>query len=324
MEQGNQLLQNSADANQEIRDENLKTKQDYKGKVTENKELARGEEWYHGVTDTLASHGAYKAYSETSKRMGERGLSGLGGYSELAGEDMGNIFKKSTGIGADLAGASKTGQASEALEAGLTRANQFRSEVPGPFKMVNSAGNVAEEADTAITDTGKVADDVGSLAKPVESGAGSFVERGISNLTGAEVGSVASKGLGKALGNIGGAIDVVKDFDNIGKKGGFFGGSGTTKGDEVSNALTVAGSVLDIGSFFIPFLAPVAAAVQVAGAIDGTYQSVKDSGAKAQTAKGDYQKDIKSQIAPPSLAGVGFLATSSTDPHKLIGGSSAF
>ena len=29
MEQGNQLLQNSADANQQIRDENLKTKQDY-------------------------------------------------------------------------------------------------------------------------------------------------------------------------------------------------------------------------------------------------------------------------------------------------------
>ena len=190
--------------------------------------------------------------------------------------------------------------------------------------MVNRAGNVAEEADTAITDTGKVADDVGSLAKPVEAGAGGFVEKGIAGLSGAEVGSVANKGLGKALGNIGGAIDVVKDFENIGKSGGFFGGSGTTKGDEVSNALTVAGSVLDIGSFFLPFLAPVASVVQIAGAIDGTYQSVKDAGNKAQTAKGDYQSDIKPAVAPPSLAGVGFLATSATDPHKLIGGSSAF
>ena len=53
MEQGNQLLDQATDANDAIRDANLQTTQTYTGQVSKNKEMAEGEEWYHGVTDEI-------------------------------------------------------------------------------------------------------------------------------------------------------------------------------------------------------------------------------------------------------------------------------
>eukprot|EP01049_Picozoa_sp_SAG25_P015163 SAG25_NODE_2969_length_1289_cov_0.836975_2_plen_254_part_00 len=191
---------------------------------------------------------------------------------------------------------------------------------PSPAGPAGAAGGAGEgagkTATTAITDAGKGA------APVEEKAAGTLFERGIQAATGgrAAVGSIANAGLGKVLGNVGGGIDIVKDFANIGSKGGFFGGTGATTGDEVSNALTVGGSVLDVASIALPFLAPIAGAVQIAGAIDGTYESVKDSQAQASATNASYQGDLKSDVVPPSLAGVGFLATAQSDPRKLIGG----
>ena len=107
------------------------------------------------------------------------------------------------------------------------------------------------------------------------------------------------------------------DFFSGGKKD-------ASAGDKVSNALSVTGTVLDVASLALPFLEPVAAAVSVAGAIDGTYQSVKDQEKQQNQDKGNYQKNIVAQKVPPSLAGTGFLASAQTDSHKLIGGTSSF
>jgi hypothetical protein len=372
MEQGNQLLDQATDANDAIRDANLQTTQTYNGQVSKNKEMAEGEEWYHGVTDAFGAHGAFQSVASTRARMADKGLS----YSGLAAEDVRNLASgnigKNVGKGA-AKGAASAGKVTTSLQQGLKDAGQVETVAGGGvqssadlgFKAgatVPGAGNVESSADltpaapaepsapgaaasaptepgpagagagegaaggagegagktatTAITDAGKG-------AAPVEDkAAGTLFERGIQAATGgrAAVGSIANAGLGKVLGNVGGGIDIVKDFANIGSKGGFFGGTGATTGDEVSNALTVGGSVLDVASIALPFLAPIAGAVQIAGAIDGTYESVKDSQAQASATNASYQGDLKSQVVPPSLAGVGFLATTQSDPRKLIGG----
>ena len=321
MEQGNQLLEQASDANDSVRDHNKKSTQDYHNKVQTNKEMAEGEEWYHGVTDALGAQHTYQALSQTSARMGEKGLSGIGGYGKLALSDTGDAGKALVGAGADLASATANtvkGTVSS-LGAGLQKAGQVGKNVVGSVQKLTGvaqpveragqtsaqvasdlasktpsgfvAGNVESSADLT-TNVGKTAESTTSaVATGAEGGAkatGGLLAKGIAAATGgyAEVGSIANVGLGKSLGNIGGAIDIVKDFGNIGKAGGFFGGTGASKGDELSNALTVGGSVLDIASLALPFLAPIAAGVQIAGAIDGTVQSVKDNEAKSQTTKG--------------------------------------
>ena len=373
MEQGNQLLDQATDANDAIRDANLQTTQTYTGQVSKNKEMAEGEEWYHGVTDAFGAHGAFQSVASTRARMADKGLS----YSGLAAEDFRNLASgnigKNVGKGA-AKGAASAGKVTTSLQQGLKDAGQVETVAGGGvqssadlgFKAgatIPGAGNVESSADlttpapaepsapgaaaAAPTEPGPAAGagpeggaaggagegagktattaitDAGKGAAPVEEkAAGTLFERGIQAATGgrAAVGSIANAGLGKVLGNVGGGIDIVKDFANIGSKGGFFGGTGATTGDEVSNALTVGGSVLDIASLALPFLAPIAGAVQIAGAIDGTYESVKDSQAQASATNASYQGDLKSDVVPPSLAGVGFLATAQSDPRKLIGG----
>ena len=373
MEQGNQLLDQATDANDAIRDANLQTTQTYTGQVSKNKEMAEGEEWYHGVTDAFGAHGAFQSVASTRARMADKGLS----YSGLAAEDFRNLASgnigKNVGKGA-AKGAASAGKVTTSLQQGLKDAGQVETVAGGGvqssadlgFKAgatIPGAGNVESSADlttpapaepsapgaaaAAPTEPGPAAGagpeggaaggagegagktattaitDAGKGAAPVEEkAAGTLFERGIQAATGgrAAVGSIANAGLGKVLGNVGGGIDIVKDFANIGSKGGFFGGTGATTGDEVSNALTVGGSVLDVASIALPFLAPIAGAVQIAGAIDGTYESVKDSQAQASATNASYQGDLKSDVVPPSLAGVGFLATAQSDPRKLIGG----
>ena len=347
MEQGNQLLDQAVDANDAIRDANLKTTQKYDSDVKTDKEMAEGEEWYHGVTDALGAHGALQSIASTRARMADTGLS----YAGLAKKDVSDLASKfSGGVAGDLETATKasgkTTSIAESLQSGLSRAGQAGKEgigrlrgalgtqAPVPRQPQFVAGSVESSADLPPSSSTPAPtpseSPAGSAALVVENegekGAGSLFERGIEAVTGgkAPVGSIANAGLGKVLGNIGGGIDIVKDFDNIGKKGGFFGGTGTSTGDEISDALTVGGSVLDVASLALPFLAPIAGAVQIVGAIDGTYQAVKDSQSQASATNASYQSNLKSDVVPPSLAGVGMLATAQTNPTKLISGTSSF
>ena len=323
MEQGNQLLEGAVSVNDKIADENKLNTQDYHKNQKTDKNTAEGEEWYHGVRDALGGHGVYQGVATTRARMASKSLS----YGGLAAEDIRTVGSRLGGAGADLAQAtvsSAKGVASS-LTGGLQKAGQVGKNVVGSVQKLTG---VAQPVEKVGQTSAEVATDVASKTATTGGKTGSAVlsgtEAGIE--AGGEAGfkGIAKAGLGKALGNIGGGIDIVKDFDNIGKKGGFFGGTGGTTGDEVSNALTVGGTVLDIASFALPFLAPIAAGVQIAGAIDGTYQSVKDSQKTASDTKGSYEGDVKSSVVPPSLAGVGFLASQATDSHKLIGGTSSF
>ena len=182
-------------------------------------------------------------------------------------------------------------------------------EPPAPAEEPNisgetEGGGAASEGDSLLTD-GE------NLIKEPEA-------KGISSIVG-EVG-------GRALGNIGGGIDIVKDFSGALDGDSFFSGGNknATTGDKVANFLAVSGTALDIASIALPFLAPVAAAVSIAGAVDGTVQSVSDQSKSASTDKTSYESGRQGGSATASLAGTGFLASAQIDPHKSIGGSSSF
>ena len=355
MEQGNQLLQGAADANDAIRDRNAVNFDSYQKNLKQDKEMLQGEEWYHGVTDAIGGHGFLQTAYNTSQRMKNLGV-GFGGLMKLDAVNAGNrALQIGTETGSLVAGGVRNvaGAVDSIISAPVSIAKAFTSKVPAVAETV-AGGGVQSSADIAnLTSQGsKLAENAGNagtqLAKTTEtagnviskaggeatsvltktgSEAGSLGERAIQFMTGgrAAVGTIANAGLGKVVGNIGGGIDIVKDFENIGKDGGFFGGSGSSTGDEISNALTVGGTVLDIASLALPFLAPLAAGVQIAGAIDSTVQAVKDSQQQQQTDKGNYESATIQTQVPPSLAGVGFLASQASDPKKLIGGgSSAF
>ena len=356
MEMGNQLLQNGADANDAIRDRNKVNYDTYQGNLKKDKEMLQGEEWYHGVTDALGAHGALQSAYNTGQRMKNLGVS-FGGLAKL---DAANAGSRALQIGSEAGGIVGSGvkATAAAVDSVISVPGQIvgalTSKVPATLetvagggvqssadivkaatsqgsKLAESAGSVGTQAAKTTENVGNVISNVGGEASSVltktGAAAGSLGERAIQFATGgrAAVGTIANAGLGKVVGNIGGGIDIVKDFENIGKKGGFFGGTGTSTGDEISNALTVGGTVLDVASLALPFLAPIAAVVQVAGAIDGTVQAVKDSEQTQQNDKNDYQKSNIQTEVPPSLAGVGFLASQASDPRKLIsGGSNAF
>lgn len=409
MEQGNQLLSMAADANDKVRAENKQNYENWRSKVKQNKEISQGEDWYHGVTDVLGTHGAIASYYRQGKRASELGV----GYAGLASKDIsdaGSAIKKGisdpigslkgaaqragnkvVGVGKSIkgtffgtAGSEGAGGSSFADSAGAPKqlsaeeldADYQKNVVKGPVDSTPLSGGtddagklsdgstplesegegnmktaspvrVGQSTEPALTsqearapsaETGedapassttqstselKAGEDV---AEDADKEGGSIGGKVVKGLTGAAEGSLANVGVSKALGNIGGGIDIIKDFEGLGSGDSFFSGGkkDASTGDKVSNALTVGGTVLDIASIALPFLEPVAAAVSVAGAIDGTYQSVKDQEKSQATDKGNYQKNIQAQKVPPSLAGTGFLASAQTDSHKLIGGSSSF
>ncbi len=421
MEQGNQLLEAATDANDNIRAENKVNFDNWQNKKKQDKEIGQGEDWFHGVTDVLGTHGAVASYYRQGKRAKELGLS----YTGLAQKDIsdaGSAIKKgvsdpigslkgaaqragdkAVGIGKSIkgtffgtAGGEGAGGSSSADAAGAPKqlspeeldADYQKNQVQGPLESTPLSGGtddagklsdgstplqaegegsmktaspvrVGQSETPALTSSqaraptaqagedapapsttatppaeGTVAPaaaeagvkDAGTISEDAEKAGGTFKGGVISKLTGAAEGSLAHTGLSKALGNVGGGIDIVKDFEGLGSGDSFFSGGkkNASTGDKISNALTVGGTALDIASIALPFLEPVAAAVSVAGAIDGTVQSVKDQKATQATDKGNYQKGIQATKIAPSLAGTGFLASAQTDSHKLIGGSSSF
>ena len=343
MEQANMLLSGAADANDKIRDANANDLLDYQGKVSKNKDIAEGEDWYHGVSDTIGVHGALHSAYNTAQRAKNLGLS-YGGLAKLdAGNAAESVSKSLSSAGSLVKSGVKGGIAT--LQ-GKTTLSSLGPEVESTLKSTSIAAD-APAAGEAVVQTSsdalaaKAAAAAPTLAKDAEGGvsaitktgeaAGGLGERAIQALTlgKAEVGTIANAGVGKAIGNIGGAIDIGEDLANIGKVKNFSdifngGNASATAGDKVSNALTVGGTILDVASLALPFLAPVAAAVQVVGAIDGTYNSVKDNEQKAADTKGAYTSSLSQTVVPPSLSGVGFLATTQSDPRKLIGGTGSF
>jgi len=174
-----------------------------------------------------------------------------------------------------------------------------------------------EAADTGISDTVKAASEAAGKIGGVAAG-----DAAVSMAK-----TIAAKSAfwgGKALGNVGGAIDLVKDINSAAKGGDFFGGEGTSKLDEVGNGLTLAGSALDIAGIALPFLEPLGLALTAAGAVSSTAGSLGDEQDEEDKDKENFQSNQPPAAVPQGAAGLGFVASAPTNPVKMITGSSSF
>jgi len=359
-EQANMLLRSGRDANDNIRDQNAAATRQWETVTKPEDEAEKeGKAWYHGIQDVGNVSAALKSAYDVNKKMKALNVSytqlgamegralgnkigsftnatidsvksGISAAGEKVGATIENIGAKSMGLSEGI----------DFGEQGFKAAASFKPTVAGGLAKGTESGFVGVQSTADLTEDdlkaakvnfgeleGKASSTIEDAGKLVSGGAegaakqGGLVASGIARLTGAEVGTLANVGIAKGIANVGGAVDLYKDFENIGKKGGFLGGTGTSGMDEFSNALTIGGSALDIASLALPFLAPIAAAVQITGAGISTYDSIKESDTKENNDKGDYEKNQINYEVPPSLAGAGFLASTASDPHKMISGN---
>ena len=126
---------------------------------------------------------------------------------------------------------------------------------------------------------------------------------------------------GKLLGNIGGAIDVVKDFEAV-KKGGIsqiFAGSGTSALDETGNALQVVGGLMDVTGIGAPLGALMSGIGGVVGEL-GQMQDDKDKEGAATNAP----VPQATTFASANIGSLGGIASAQVNPMHMITGSGAF
>ena len=138
---------------------------------------------------------------------------------------------------------------------------------------------------------------------------------------GATIGKGALAAGGKVLGNIGGAIDVVKDIEAV-KKGGIsqiFAGSGTSGADEVGNAFQVVGGLMDVTGIG----APAGAIISGIGGIIGELGSSADDD-KKEKAEADDAPTPQATLATANVGAIGGVASAQSNPMKMITGSGTF
>ena len=335
MEQGNMLMDGAVNANDIIREANTHNLQDYQGKLKQDKSSAEEGNIYHGGL-AVASLGGLKSFGDNYKRAVN-----LGGVKNMISSDFRGLLPSAlkskpatvsesvpfvratpkTGSFADSVGSRPSiglssrpaSEGDEADDEPLFKNSEPTIE-PTPRAPPTSAKLISKPA-TSVAEAGEEAG---------EKKAGGIVAQGIERVGGGVVGSLANTAVSKSLGNVGGAIDLVEDLHNIGKKGGFLGGQGNTTGDKVASASTLGATALDVASIALPFLAPVAAVASIAAGVEGISNTVANNiKTKGGTTK-NYQANIETYKTPQSAAALGFLATTQTNPLKLIGGGGTF
>lgn len=194
------------------------------------------------------------------------------------------------------------------------------------------AANAANAGERAGVAEGAASDAVGGSEDLARGGAGAAEAVGEegAEVVGEEVGEGLAKTAGKAalgfggkvLGNVGGAIDVVKDFEEVSKTGDirdFFKGSGGSTTDEVGNAMQVVGGLMDLTGIG----APVGALLSGVG---GVVQEIGNANDDADKEQHDSDEVVPQQtfMASANIGAIGGLASAQVNPMKLITGSGAF
>jgi hypothetical protein len=343
MDQGNMLLGGAVDSNELIREANIHNLQDYQGKLKQDKSSAEEGNIYHGGL-AAASLGGLKSFGDQYKR----GVK-LGGVKNMISSDFRGLvpsFLKSKpasvsesvpfvrakpatvsfgdsvgskpGVGLSSGFRYRPAPVAEEADDEPLFKNSEPTIQPTPRAPPTSAKLISKPA-TSVAEAGEEAGE-----KAGEEKAGGIVAQGIERVGGGVVGSLGNTVVSKSLGNVGGAIDLVEDLHNIGKKGGFLGGQGNTTGDKIASASTLGATALDVASIALPFLAPVAAIASITAGVEGISNTVANNiNTKAGTTK-NYKANIETYKTPQSAAALGFLATTQTNPLKLIGGGGTF
>jgi hypothetical protein len=123
--------------------------------------------------------------------------------------------------------------------------------------------------------------------------------------------------VGKGVAAVGAITDIAEDI-----KDGKIAGDNTA--DRVSNVASIGAGVLDVASFFLPFLAPVAAATSAVAAVSGGIGEIEDISNKKTQDASQAKAAMGKTAAPISLTGAGLVASSAMDNTKTISGTTAF
>ena len=294
--------------------ENQQNLLSYHTNQKDDKLIEEGENQKIGAQDAGAATSAISNFARFAVRKSESGKS----FAQLAAEDLG--FKTTPSAPAETFNTiqTSTGDVPRTLpNAGQAAAEDART-VPEAAATEGPAatGTVTEAAAETTTEATSAVADAGEAAAKTATE--------VAETTAKAVAGKAAFWGGKALGNIGGAIDLVKDIQSAASGGNFFGGSGKSLTDEIGNGLSLAGSVLDVAGIGLPFLEPLGAALTVAGGITETIGGLADQTKMEGKTTSDFTSGVVKQLAPQAAAGLGFIASAPTNPMKMITGSSTF
>lgn len=298
---------------------------DYREIQKEQKEIEQGENQKVGGQDAGAAAGGVSNMARFAVRKAASGKS----YAALAREDFNNLRSTPSAPAESFNSiATSEGSVDKATGKLTTKATETLDEAgkaEGPAATTTTteaAGETTEDAAKAAdagTDAGKAVGEVSEIGGAAAKTGGAAAE--------SMAKTIAAKSAfwgGKALGNVGGAIDLVKDIKTASEGGDFFGGDGTSTLDEVGNGLTLAGSALDIAGIALPFLEPIGLALTAAGAVTETAGSLKDEDDQEKANKDDFTSNKPAAAVPRGAAGLGFVASAPVNPVKMITGSSSF
>jgi len=296
--------------------ENQQNLLSYQENQKQDKLIEEGENQKMGAQDAGAATSAISNFARFAVRKSTTGKS----FAQLASEDLG--FKTTPSAPAESFNTIQTSAGdvprSAATATQGVQAAQDARVVPetGVVEGAAAQGTPLEAAaETTSEASGAVADAGATAAKTGEE---------IAETTAKQVAGKAAFWGGKALGNVGGAIDLVKDIQSAATGGNFFAGSGKSLTDEIGNGLTLAGSVLDVAGIGLPFLEPLGAALTIAGGLTETAGGLKDQTDMENKTTSDYKSGNVNAPVPQGAAGLGFIASAPTNAMKMITGSSTF
>ena len=318
-EMGNMLMNKASDRNTDIQNLNKISKAKFKANDASLKSSEETDKEIHGSEDIF---GVGKvAISLNDTRVASNTAGGVmkmvkNQISTLGGQSVSGLKKSARVVG------------DATLPSGLNRpVNSVSGSVDVDGKAIVQTQKSASLPERNIGVGGK---DVETVVADEPKAVGGFFERATELATGgkAAVGTLSNTVLSKGVSNIGGAIDLTEDVGNLFKGKSFFTGTGTTSAQQseskTDNELAVASLGLDVLSIALPFVAPIAATVQAVAAVKGGYEAISEDNSKISTNKSD---GVKAQIKLPAAASASsssLFATTATDAHSRIGGSSTF
>ena len=303
---------------------------DYHLEQKQQQQIEQGENQKTGAMDAAAATGGVGNAARFAVRKMKTGKT----YAQMAMEDFRNLKGKTPSAPAESFNSiatsegsvdKATGELTTGGEGGVELNESSATEGPAATGTEGASEGAADAAETATEGAGEGAGEAAGETAAKEGG--ELVSKAGGAAAESMAKTIAAKSAfwgGKALGNVGGAIDLVKDISAAAQGKNFFSGDGSSTLDEVGNGLTLAGSALDIVGIALPFLEPIGLALTAAGAVSETAGSLTDQADQEKKNKQDFDNNQPAAPAPKGAAGLGFVASAPTNPMKMITGSSSF
>jgi len=282
-----------------------------KGKVSSDKTKEEEDSAFYGISDGkgVISTGVGLIQQGKNLTSAVKEAGGVGsGLMKFAGDSIGervNAIKNT----ASRLGEMSVNNAQKALKATSETAT----------------GTVSEVA-TVGEDAGKISAQAAAASEEIESsGLGaSIIKSGLKKVAGgalSEAGATAiSEVAGKAVGDLGGFIDIGEGIDNLVKGHSFFAGEDKTQA--IGDTLQSVGAVADVVGTVFPPAELVGGALGVIGGIFDTVDSIKnDIDQKKQDATKPKPPALDAVKVSPAFSAMGLVASAPISAKQQITGS---